>query len=217
MRNDPAAGWRNLREGRCAMAMAWPAGKDAMMELASVSLGFAPLPGGRDVYNFRESQWEQRLDEESFRVPLVGFSGRLAAVTRESRNPTAAMNLVLFLCDPETGARISGASPHTTLYRESHVSQPDAWIDSRTAPDVVRRYAATVKAVLNEPMGLISLRIPARHRYMAALDESVRAAVSGTVSPQEALSGVANHWNEITMELGREAQRAAYMHSLGLE
>jgi hypothetical protein len=51
---------------------------------------------------------------------------------------------------------------------------------------------------------------------MAALDEAVRAAIAGSVSPSEALARVASEWNEISDSLGRDAQRKAYVQSIGL-
>ena len=59
--------------------------------------------------------------------------------------------------------------------------------------------------------------MPGRADYLAALDEAVQAAVRGKQTPAEALKAAAERWREINQRLGVEQQKAAYLHSLGLQ
>jgi multiple sugar transport system substrate-binding protein len=77
----PADTVRRIHDGECAMAIGWLANThEEPVATASgmpQAIGAIPLPGSRDVYNFRSERWEQRGPEESPFVPLVGISGRL--------------------------------------------------------------------------------------------------------------------------------------------
>lgn len=217
---DAAAVRQKVRDGDCALAITWPSAADAPKTGGApppLAVRFAPLPGSRDVYNFRTAAWEQRGTDENLIVPLLGISGRLGSITKECRHPTTALNLLFFLSGPELSGQIGPANKHMTLFRESHISQADKWVDPQFGHDSAQRYAEVMKQVLNEPTCLTTLRIPGRQRYMSVLAEAVRETTAGEKSAQEVLKGVAGQWDEITNSLGRDAQRRAYVQSIGLE
>jgi multiple sugar transport system substrate-binding protein len=59
------------------------------------------------------------------------------------------------------------------------------------------------------------LRIPGTERYWVALDTRLAEAMTGQRQPQEALDLVAQEWEQITDEIGRDAQIAVYQESIG--
>ncbi|MGE0757900.1 MAG: ABC transporter substrate-binding protein [Pirellulaceae bacterium] len=217
---DPGAVRQRFLSGRCALAVSWlttPAGAGSAAQPAVQHLAFAPLPGAVEAYNFRTEAWEPRLNDASPRVPVIGATGRLAAVTRECRNPAAALVLVSFMSAPESSAQVAATSHHTTMFRDSHVAMPGTWVQPLGDTDAVRAYAETLQTLYAEPTCLITLRIPGRWRYLQALDEAVRTCIRSDTEPRTALAEVAAAWNQITEELGRDAQRKAYVASIGLE
>jgi multiple sugar transport system substrate-binding protein len=60
------------------------------------------------------------------------------------------------------------------------------------------------------------LRIPGAFSYWRALDVHLAEAMAGQLKPEEALKATAVDFEEITIRLGREAQRRVYRASLGL-
>ena len=68
----------------------------------------------------------------------------------------------------------------------------------------------------DQSIWLSSVRIPARHEYLTALDRAVEQAIAGDPA-KEALTTAASQWQQITDELGRDKQKAAYSRSLGLD
>ena len=78
-------------------------------------------------------------------------------------------------------------------------------------------YFAAVRQSLGRPLYLFALRIPGRAQYLAALDDAVASAMSGKQTPAEALRQTASRWRETTKRLGQEAQKSAYVHSMGLD
>jgi ABC-type glycerol-3-phosphate transport system substrate-binding protein len=222
---------RAFAEGRCALALSWPAaarsremtageGAPATTEETatetSFEAGFVELPGAQDVYNLGSKQWDKRRPQDNPRVPLLGVSGRLGSIARQSAHAEAAGQLLAWLSGPKWGPRVSTASQATTLYRESHLAAPGEWLSAPVEEAAALQYAETVKRAMSQEESLMALRIPGRQRYLAALDQAVRQVVSGEAESQPALEVAAAAWSKITAELGLEAQRAAYRRDLGL-
>ena len=67
----------------------------------------------------------------------------------------------------------------------------------------------------NNEQQLPYLRIPGAFSYWLALDLHVSEALSGQLSPEEALKATAADFEEITYRLGRDKQAQAYRESLG--
>ncbi|HUY91310.1 MAG TPA: extracellular solute-binding protein [Pirellulales bacterium] len=215
-----------LARGQCALALTWPAparsqelaqnGKSAGGVEAPLDLGFVELPGAGEVYNLGSQAWDKRRPEDNPHVPLLGVSGRLGSISRNSTKSEAAGHLLAWLSGPQWGQRVATASKATTLFRESQLAAPAEWLDLNVEEPAALQYAEAVQRSISQEESLTVLRIPARQRYMAALDQAVRQAVSGELESQAALDQAAETWRTITAELGLEAQRQAYHRDLGL-
>ena len=138
-------------------------------------------------------------------------------VRAESSHAAAAFEFLFWLTDPQWGSQVFAASPATTLFRRSQVASPKAWVESSISATAARQYAEQTADTLSRRQFLASLRVPGRADYLAALDEAVQAAVRGKQKPVEALKAAAEKWREINKRFGVEQQRAAYLHSLGLQ
>jgi len=208
--------------GRCAMAVTWPtAARDdeanPAAPVTSIRVGFAPLPGGREVYNFRTDGWEPHRDAAIVRVPLLGVAGRLASLTRRGQGSGAAVTLLGWLGSPEVGDQLGPESPATTLFRRSQVPAAARWMNSGVGAEAVRAYGELVEGTQNGAIWLVSPRILGRARYLMALDEAVHRVLAGTADSRTALSTAVQQWDAITDDIGRDAQRDAYARSCGLE
>ena len=131
--------------------------------------------------------------------------------------PTPPFELLLWLTDPQWCSQVFAVSPATTLFRRSQVASPKAWVESHVSATAARQYAEQTAETLARRQFLASLRVPGRADYLAALDEAVQAAVRGKQKPAEALKAAAEKWREISKRLGVDRQKAAYLHSLGLQ
>lgn len=214
---DPAAVRKAFWQGQCGLALSWPTRAAEVPAGEAIRVGFAELPGSREVYNVGSGSWEFRAEEEEHRVPLLGVAGRMGVVTADSAHRDAAWQLLLWLSGEQLSGQVCASSPATTLFRNSHVASPQQWVEKPVSSAAAGQYASLTKAALQRRQWLCAPRIPGRADYLAALDEAVQAAVRGTRSPGEALRGAAARWREITRRAGRAKQRAAYLRSLGLE
>jgi ABC-type glycerol-3-phosphate transport system substrate-binding protein len=208
--------------GETAMVLTWPSrtttdGQPLPMA-NGVRIGFAQLPGSTTVYNFAERTWTPRGEEgTSMHVPLMGTAGRLASVGRNARRPREAASILALLSGREWSARIAPLSPATTLFRKSHLTNPDLWTDAALPREASKQYAEVARDSQSQPISMFCPRIPGWQRYLAALDQAVQEARTGSKTTAAALSRAAEAWNVITEELGMESQKAAYTRSLGLE
>jgi multiple sugar transport system substrate-binding protein len=217
---DPAAVRAAFWKGQAAMAITWPTASEdeALADLRpDFPAGVVELPGSPDVYDVGDAAWEKREKHSDGRVPLLAAAGRIGVVTTTTRWPDAALQLLLWLTDEKWGAQSCSASPDTTIFRDSHVGIVAGWVERPMSDDAAQQYAEAVATALQRPQRLFALRIPGRSKYLAALDETVRAVVKKEKLPKEALNAASERWQQITEELGVEKQKAAYRASLGLK
>jgi ABC-type glycerol-3-phosphate transport system substrate-binding protein len=222
---DPAAARAEFWKGNTAMAISWPTGARSLISRPSpekaegrvVPAGFAELPGATEVYQSSSKSWGPQNDNAGQCVPLLGVAGRMGLVNAEGEHVDAAFEFLLWLTGPQWDSQILAASPATTLFRRSQVASPKVWVESDVSATAARQYAEQTAETLSRPQFLAALRLPGRADYLAALDEAVQAAVRGKQKPAEALRAAAGKWRAINQRLGVGQQKAAYLHSLGLQ
>jgi multiple sugar transport system substrate-binding protein len=218
----PETARQALLAGEAAMALTWPcrataSGKPLAMT-DGIQFGFADMPGGETVYNFAEQNWTpNKPGEPAARVPLLAVAGRLASVTSNARRPREAAGILQLLTGREWSNQIAPASVATTAFRKSQLKDLTRWVDDGLTPDACKRYGELLESIQSRSAAMPCLRIPGARRYMEVLDDVVARTCQGTVTPHEALTEATAAWQKITEELGVEAQRTAYRHSLGLE
>lgn len=224
-RADPAAVREAFLQGKCGLAMSWPAPRaasptaeqsDRGSQAATFEVGFVELPGGSDVYNPKTQHWEERRGDEARHVPLLGISGRIGCVSASSTHSDAAWQLLAWLSGPKWSDRVAAESRATTLYRRSQLNASEQWVDASIGGPAALEYAQVAERSLSAVEWLGAPRLPGRRRYLDALDHAVAQALLDEATSQAALEAAAAQWAEITAELGLERQRAAYRRSLGL-
>ena len=228
----PSDAWDQFLQGRALSAITWPTSRSRLAdsrtsaesgEVASPSeslgaIEVSELPGAADGYDRVRGIWSPREnDEGEARVTLLGSAGRLAAVTRRTTNQRGTATLLGWLAGREWSDQVASASPFTTLYRGEHLARPGNWLPEELADRVGPAYGDVVQQALTRSAGVHSIRIPGRHRYLAALDTAVAATIRGEQTAEQALRHAATQWQAITDELGIEAQRKAYRESLNLQ
>ena len=206
-----------LLENRTAMAITWPSGSPVPSgpDLEPLSIEFAQLPGSTEIYSSRSEEWQVKENKDAYRVPLCGIEGRLGSVVKGSDRGEAAALCLAILAGTELSPLIVPASNSTGPYRLSHTSSPEIWMDAELS-GAATTFVEAIVATQNERYWVFVPRIPGRERYLIALDEAVRPALDGNQTAQDALDQATAAWNEITDDLGRESQSAAYRRSLGL-
>ncbi len=206
-----------FHRGRCGMALTWPhhEREGAAQEPAGWTqpTGIVEAPGAGSVYSFGLKEWAPRSKKH---VPLLGVAGRLGSITRASGNRAGALRLLTWASGPEMSVAISTNSSATTVFRQSHLSAPAAWVESNLSPSAVQDYVSAVEAVNARRQWLHLLRIPGANDYLAALDAEIRLALASDKTPAAALAAAAGQWQNITEQRGLKKQTQAYRRNFGL-
>jgi multiple sugar transport system substrate-binding protein len=214
-RLTPAEALEELFAGHATMAITWPAPGRPQGEPGSVPLEFALLPGSTDAFSFGTAEWEPLGEADEPHAPLLAVSGRLAAVTATAANFREAQSLVLWMAGREVSPLVSPASSGTAPFRQSHMAEAGRWAGGLDAP-AARSYGAAL-AQSASLQRFLSLRLPGRDEYLAALDAAVASAIAGEKTPADALAAASARWQEITSAQGLARQQQALRRDLGQE
>jgi len=217
--SGPAEIWTKIREGRCGLALTWVPRRSADGPASSLStppLFVVELPGRPRVYNVAQRTWETLPEGELSRVPFVGRGGTIAAVPKSAAHALGGRQLLLALTGREWGPELSAANPAAVWTRPVTPTRAEQDLPDLEESTTRAAYVETIEATWQRQTALTFPRILGRERYLAALDEAVRAAVQGHKTPARALSDCAAVWRTLTAEYGLDAQLAAYRLDLGL-
>jgi multiple sugar transport system substrate-binding protein len=182
---------------------------------SNLVLQFTSLPTAQQVYSTTRQDWENQLHPQP--VTLLGFEGRLVAVTEASRNAVSAFNLAQWLTSSDVAVQLSSRSDGTLWFRKSQESAHTRWTGDNQLLGETPPVTQHIAELLETETPLLIPRIPGIDKYLGALADAVRAAAPGEAGAQAALETAAAAWEDITEPLGREAQARAYRRHLGIE
>ena len=184
--------------------------------LPTSSIAVAELPGSDTAYHWGQARWEPRRADETGRVTLRGLGGRIGAVVRGSDHAESAFLLLSWLASKHGSEELMTADVDSQPFRVSQLAAPQRWLSESVDPALAKQYADAFSSTMRRREVLWMPQIPGASEYMTALDQAVRAAVSGEKTSQQALDAAAEQWKQITARHGVEKQRDAYRRSLKL-
>jgi multiple sugar transport system substrate-binding protein len=204
--------------GRTAMALDWgdtaQIAADPNHSTVSGKVGYFVLPGTKQIWNGRLWQWDEM--ESFYKAPFLAFGGWVAGVPKNSRNPEAAWDYIMWFSNPENSLRdVVTSGTGINPYRFTHFTSIDAWTQALSMT-AASEYLDVVRTSLDSKNLALDLRIPGFYRYTEALEEELCGILRGERSPNEAMDRVALAWERITNDLGRERQLAVYRAAMGL-
>ena len=92
------------------------------------------------------------------------------------------------------------------------------WIDAGLSQAAAENYLGAIKASLTNPNMVLDLRIPLTKRYeQDVLDTALAQYLAKELDASATESAIADGWNAITDEAGKDKQLAAYVASLGVQ
>lgn len=214
-----AEGMQLVCSGEASSTLGWPGAIDEKFAAAAGAaprdVEFTALEPQHDVYSQSRGAWEHQTNPAS--VVLLGVEGRLAGVSKSTRNAVAAFQLAQWLTSGDVAASLSSRSTGTLWYRASQAGSSSRWLKGLTIAKGGESVTKVVAAALTTDAPVLIPRIPAIDEYLDALAEAVRLTPADEAAAKEALAAAAGKWDAITDRLGREKQAEAYRRHLGLE
>lgn len=101
-------------------------------------------------------------------------------------------------------------------YRISQFSDTALWLEAGMSQEAADAYLGAIEDSLQSPNMVLDLRVPQNQRYEQNILDTVLAQfVAGELTAEETAAELYTQWEEVTEELGRDAQLAAYKATLG--
>jgi len=180
-------------------------------------VGVCRIPGAERYFDFDKGG--SHPAPEGNRVPYLGGSGWLVVVTRSSRHPETAFDLLADLAGPKTSTQIflsatghGGPTRTEQLYR----ARWDTF-DLNDKQELHLREAMQETLLhrhLKNPV--LCLRTPRQAAHRTALVQGLRKALLEGAEAEQTLREVAEAWRKQDREQGLEEHGADYRRSLGL-
>jgi multiple sugar transport system substrate-binding protein len=218
--------------GRCALTLDWgDIGTLAIDKTTSKvidKVGAVIIPGSKQVLD-RASGKLVDCDAKTCpyaidginHAPFAAFGGWSGAVNKakDAKTKDAAYAFISYVSAPEQSnvdvtIGITGFNP----YRTSQFENLDLWKKAGMSEAAAKVYLGAIKDSLNSPNMVLDLRVPQNQKYQQiVLDTAIGRLLAGEINIDQAAETIDSGWEEITNDLGRDAQLKAYRAALGVK
>jgi multiple sugar transport system substrate-binding protein len=228
--NMDVGGSRGLfTTGRCALTMDWgDIGTLTPGTYAQDKTGATITPG-----------WKQVLDRSSGKLvacdgttcpnavngvnyaPFGSFGGWSGAINAASpkANQDALYDFLSYMSSPAiSGVDVTLGKTGYNPYRTSQFTNTAPWLAAGLSQAATDNYLGAIKTSLDNKNFVLDLRIPQTKQYeQDVLDTAVSQYLAKELDEAGTEQAIADGWNNITDQAGRDKQLAAYVASLGIK
>ncbi len=217
--------------GRCALTLDWgDIGSLAVAEGSQVNglTGAVISPGSTMVLDRATGELVECSAETCpnaidgvNHAPFAAFGGWSGGVSSQIDQlaKDAAYAYFSYMAQPaQANVDVTIGATGFNPYRISQFEDNTAWLAGGFSEESAAVYLGAIEASLNSPNMVLDLRIPQNQRYQGVvLDEVLSRFLADELTAAEAAAEIEARWNEISDELGREDQLAAYLNTLGTQ
>jgi multiple sugar transport system substrate-binding protein len=228
--NMDVGGSRGLfTTGRCALTMDWgDIGTLTPGTYAQDKTGATITPGWKEVLDRSTGKLvacdattcPQAIDGVNY-APFAsfgGWSGAINAAAPQAQQDAAFAFLSFMSAPAQSGEDVTLGKTGYNPYRTSHFSDLAPWVAAGLSEAAATNYLDAIKNSLQSPNMVLDLRIPLTKRYQQdVLDTAVSQYLAGELDEAGTEQAIADGWNAITNEAGKDKQLAAYVASLGVQ
>jgi multiple sugar transport system substrate-binding protein len=217
--------------GRCALTMDWgdigSLSIDPERSTVQDLVGTVVVPGATEVLDRAtgelvpcdETTCPYAIDGVNY-APFAAFGGWGGAVSSaaEPEVKDAAYAFFSYLNQPaQSNVDVTIGASGYNPYRLSQFESLEPWVAAGFSEAAAENYLGAIEGSLSSENMVLDLSIPSTNRYLqVVLDTTVSQYLAGELSAEEAAQQIFDGWNEISDEVGRDEQHAAYLASLGI-
>ncbi len=218
--------------GRCALSLDWgdigTLAIDPDTSVVQDKTGAYILPGSTEVLD-RATGALVPCDENTCpyaidgvnHAPFAAYGGWSGGINAGADDlvKDAAYDFFSYMAQPaQANVDVTIGKTGYNPYRTSQFLNRQAWVEAGMSPEAASNYLGAIEGSLASPNMVLDLRIPQNQRYQqVVLDQAVSQYLAGEIGLEEAMQQIYDGWEEITEELGRAEQLAAYRGTLGVE
>jgi multiple sugar transport system substrate-binding protein len=228
--NMDVGGTRGLfTTGRCALSMDWgDIGTLTPGTYAQDKTGATITPGWKEILDRSSGKLvacdgttcPDAVDGVNY-APFASFGGWSGAINAASpkENQDAVYDFLSYMSAPaQSGIDVTLGKTGYNPYRTSHFSNIQPWIDAGLSQAAAENYLGAIKNSLENKNMVLDMRIPLTKRYQQdVLDTAVSQYLAKELDAAATEQAIADGWNAISDEAGKDAQLAAYVASLGVQ
>jgi multiple sugar transport system substrate-binding protein len=218
--------------GRCALSLDWgDIGTLAIDKTTSKvidKVGAVIIPGSKNVLD-RATGKLVPCDAKTCpyaidgvnHAPFAAFGGWSGAVNnaKDAKTKEAAYAFLSYMSAPEqANIDVTIGATGFNPYRTSQFENLDLWKKAGMSDEAAKVYLGAIKDSLNSPNMVLDLRIPQNQKYQQiVLDTAIGRLLAGEITVDQAAETIESGWEEVTNDLGRDAQLKAYRAALGVK
>ena len=228
--NMDVGGSRGLfTTGRCALTMDWgDIGTLTPGTYAQDKTGATITPGWKEVLDRSTGKLvpcdattcPKAVDGVNY-APFASFGGWSGAVNAAApkAQQDAAFAFLSYMSAPaQSSVDVTLGKTGYNPYRTSHFSDLAPWKAAGLSDAAATNYLDAIKNSLQSPNMVLDMRIPLTKRYeQDVLDTAIAQYLAGELDEAGTEQAIADGWNGITNEAGKDKQLAAYVASLGVQ
>jgi multiple sugar transport system substrate-binding protein len=224
--NMDVGGSRGLFEtGRCALTMDWgDIGTLVPNTYAQDKTGATITPGWKQVLDRTTGKLvpcdgttcPNAVDGVNY-APFGSFGGWSGAVNAKSPSADATYDFLSYMSAPaQSGIDVTLGKTGYNPYRTSQFTNMQPWLDAGLSQAAAENYLGAIKTSLANPNFVLDLRIPQTKQYeQDVLDTAIAQYLAKELDEAGTEAAIADGWNSITDQVGKDKQLAAYVASLG--
>lgn len=152
-------------------------------------------------------------------APFAAFGGWSGGINAKAdpKVKNAAYAFFSYMSQPaQSGVDVTIGITGFNPYRASHFNKLDNWTKAGMSEAAAKNYLGAIQASLNSPNMILDLRIPNNQKYQQIVqDTAVARMLAGEIDIPTTMKTITDGWNEITDEVGRDGQLAAYKSTIG--
>ncbi len=147
-----------------------------------------------------------------------GWSGAINAAAAQEKKDAAYAFLAYMSAPAQSNEDVTLGKTGFNPYRTSHFETRDVWTAVGMSDQAADNYLGAIEASLQNPNMVLDMRIPKTKEYeQDVLDTAVSQYIAGELTAEETMQQITDGWNQITDQVGRDAQLQAYQDSLGVQ
>src|SRR6476660_4516758 len=220
---DPnTTGFQQFLGGTGSMGVWWgDVGSHAKTNDSSVIgdvTGFSILPGSDDVYNSKTGKWDKLAGGANY-APNCAYLGWgvyvMARVDSDEKKSKAAWSAAAHLGGKDLSLWCAAYPSGFQPYRNSHFDIAE-WVAAGYDEAFITSYLKSEGDSYNHPNAAIEPRIPGIFQYYSPAEDILANTFAGKMKAQEGADAIADAWEKLTDQIGRENQVKLYKASLGM-
>jgi multiple sugar transport system substrate-binding protein len=227
--NMDVGGSRGLFEtGRCALTMDWgDIGTLAPGTYAQDKTGATITPGWKQVLDRATGKLvpcdattcPNAVDGVNY-APFGSFGGWSGAINAKSPSAQqdAAYDFLSYMSAPaQSDIDVTLGKTGFNPYRTSQFTNSAPWLAAGLSQAATDNYLGAIKTSLANPNFVLDLRIPQTKQYeQDVLDTAIAQYLAKQLDEAGTEQAISDGWNQITTQVGKDKQLAAYVASLGV-